>query len=378
MGSIPVVGFDNFSHQDAMVRVSLIFFALLLLTFSVEAQESNQQRIKIGVVYGFTGAAQVWSEYGRMGLELAEDEINSSGGINGKNIELIFEDSRSNPAQSVAAYRKLVTIDKVKIVLGNIWAFITNPLIPLAAKDNVILVSPTAMQESVERVNAHFFTMGEKIHSISNAVDSFFRLNKDVKTIGIFCWDDTWGQEYLKVWKQRASANGVKVKAAFCNIDFNNDFRTDVAKMASKKVDAVMIAHMGNVILQRMKEQRFSAKVLATSNLIEDIKVKKAPQELFEGVYVTDWKASDEFLVKFKRKYGVDAVVAAHNSYETLHSIAKALKISEKDTLEALRTVKYAGVAGLIDFSSSAFANKSVAQLYRVKKGNLEVTESLR
>jgi branched-chain amino acid transport system substrate-binding protein len=361
-----------------MVRVSLIFYALLLLTFSVEAQESNQQRIKIGVVYGFTGAAQVWSEYGRMGLELAEDEINSSGGINGKNIELIFEDSRSNPAQSVAAYRKLVTIDKVKIVLGNIWAFITNPLIPLAAKDNVILVSPTAMQESVERVNGHFFTMGEKIHSISNAVDSFFRLNKDVKTIGIFCWDDTWGQEYLKVWKERASANGVKVKAALCNIDFNNDFRTDVAKMASKKVDAVMIAHLGSVILQRMKEQRFSAKVLATSNLIEDIKVKKAPKELFEGVYVTDWKPSDEFLVKFKRKYGVDAVVEAHNSYETLHSIAKALKISEKNTLEALRKVKYAGVAGLIDFSSSAFANKSVAQLYRVKKGNLEVTESPR
>jgi ABC-type branched-subunit amino acid transport system substrate-binding protein len=127
-----------------------------------------------------------------------------------------------------------------------------------------------------------------------------------------------------------------------------------------------------------MKEQRFSAKVLATSNLIEDIKVKKAPKELFEGVYVTDWKPSDEFLVKFKRKYGVDAVVEAHNSYETLHSIAKALKISEKNTLEALRKVKYAGVAGLIDFSSSAFANKSVAQLYRVKKGNLEVTESPR
>jgi ABC-type branched-subunit amino acid transport system substrate-binding protein len=61
-----------------------------LLTFSVEAQESTQQRIKIGVVYGFTGAAQVWSEYGRMGLELAQDEINSSGGINGKKIELIL------------------------------------------------------------------------------------------------------------------------------------------------------------------------------------------------------------------------------------------------------------------------------------------------
>ncbi|NDA38119.1 MAG: hypothetical protein EBX80_06290 [Acidimicrobiia bacterium] len=122
-----------------MNRIALIIITWALLTFSVEAQESTQQRIKIGVVYGFTGSAQVWSEYGRMGLELAQDEINSSGGIKGKVIELIFEDSKSNPTQSVTAYRKLVTINKVKIVLGNIWSFLTNPLIPLAAKDiNVV------------------------------------------------------------------------------------------------------------------------------------------------------------------------------------------------------------------------------------------------
>jgi branched-chain amino acid transport system substrate-binding protein len=356
-----------------MYRLAFIVFLWALLTCSVNAQERDNQSIKIGVVYGFTGAAQVWSKYGRMGLELAQDEINNSGGVNGKPIELIYEDSKSIPAQSVAAYRKLVTLDKVKIVIGNIWAFITNPLIPLAAKDNVILVSPTAMQESVEQTNSHFFTMGEKIQSISGAVDSFFRLNKDIKTVGIFCWDDTWGQAYLKVWKERAAANSVQVDAELCNVDFANDFRTDVAKMAAKNVDAVIIAHMGDVILQRMKEQRFSPKVLATSNVIEDIKVKKTPQELFEGVYITDWKPSDAFLDKFKQKYGVDAAVEAHNSYETLRSLAKALKASEKDTLQALRMLKYEGVAGPVDYSSSSFANHSVAQLYRVKSGQFEI-----
>lgn len=338
----------------------------------MEAQEYSQQRIPVGVVYGFTGAANVWSDFGRMGLELARDEINSSGGINGKPIELIFEDSRTNPAQSVAAYQKLVTIDKVKIVIGNVWSFITNPLIPLAAKDDVILISPTVMQEALEMANANVFTMGASVNGIGDAVDTFFRLNRDVKTLGIFCWDDTWGQAYLKVWRERASANGVRVESELCNIDFSNDFRTDVAKMAAKKVDAVIIAHMGDVVLQRMKEQRFSAKVLATSNVIEEIKVKKAPLGLFEGVYITNWNPSKEFIDSFKLKYGVDPVLEAHNSYETLRSIAKALKISEIATLEALRTVKYEGVAGLIDFSGSSFANHSIAQLYRITNGNFE------
>jgi branched-chain amino acid transport system substrate-binding protein len=356
-----------------MNRVTLIVFLCTLLTFNVEAQESSQQRIKIGVVYGFTGAAQVWSEYGRMGLELAQDEINSSGGINGKQIQLVFEDSKSNPTQSVAAYRKLVTMDKVKIVLGNIWAFITNPLIPLAPKDRIILVSPTVMQESVEHTNEHFFTMGASIDGIGGAVDSFFKLNRDIKTIGILCWDDTWGQAHLKVWRERALANGVRIEAELCTNDFNNDFRTDVAKMSAKKVDGVIIAHMADVILQRMRQQRLSVKVLATNTVIEDIKVKKAAQEIFEGIYITDWKPSDEFLSKFKQRFGRDAVVEAHNSYETLRSIAKALKSSETNTLEALRTVKYDGVAGPIDFTGSSFANKSTAQLYRVHNGDFEL-----
>ncbi len=82
--SIHVGRLLNFTSVSPMNRFALVVLLWALLTFSVAAQESTQQRIKIGVVYGFTGAAQVWSEYGRMGLELARDEINSSGGINGK------------------------------------------------------------------------------------------------------------------------------------------------------------------------------------------------------------------------------------------------------------------------------------------------------
>jgi branched-chain amino acid transport system substrate-binding protein len=356
-----------------MKRFLLAVFVWAVLTCGAQAQDTSHEPIKIGVVYAFTGVAQVWSEYGRMGLELAQDEINSSGGINGRPIELIFEDSKSNPAQSVAAYRKLVTIDKVKIVLGNIWSYITNPLIPLAARDRVILFSPTTTQESVEQTNEYFFSMGERIQSISGAVDAFFTLNTDIKTIGIFCADDTWGQAYLKVWTERASVHGVKVEAAVCSTEVNKDFRADVARMSIKKVDAVIIAYMGDVILRRMKEQRFAPKVLATNNLIEDLKIKKAPQELFEGVFITDWQPSEIFLTKFKQRFGRDAVVEAHNSYEALRSLAQALKANETDPVSSLRTVKYEGVAGTIDFSGSSFANHSVGKLYQVKNGNLEL-----
>lgn len=356
-----------------MNRFALLVFVWVVLALNVQAQEPTNKPVTIGVVFGFTGAAQAWSDYGRMGLELAQEEINNAGGIEGRPIELIYEDSKTNPANSVSAYRKLVTIDKVQFVIGNLWAFITNPLIPLAAKDRVILVSPTVMQEAAERTNDYFFTMGASVQSISAAVDTFFTHNKEIKSVGIFCWDDTWGQAHLKVWRERAIANGVTISAELCNVDFGNDFRTDVAKMAAKKVDAVIVAHMGDVILQRMQEQQFKPKVLATANILEEIKVKKSSPQLFEGIFITDWRPNDEFFAKFRKKFGRDPVLEAHNSYETLRSIAMSLKSNVKDHLQALRTVKYDGVAGLIDFSSSSFANKSTAQLYQVRNGNSEL-----
>jgi branched-chain amino acid transport system substrate-binding protein len=290
-----------------MNRVALVVFLWALLTFSVEAQESTQQRIKIGVVYGFTGAAQVWSAYGRMGLELARDEINSSDGINGKKIELIFEDSKSNPAQSVSAYRKLTKFDLARIILGDVWDFLTHPLMPLAERDKVILFSPTVMPDAVDRTNNYFFTMGERRETLGAAVELFFKKNPEIKRLGIFCWDDPWGQSYLRIWRDVAEKNGVEIESLLCTMDFNNDFRADVTKMAKKKVDAVIIAHMANLVLQRMKEQNLSVKVLTTSNVVEDIKIKKAPKDLFEDIYFTDWKPNDEFIQKFKARFGLGA-----------------------------------------------------------------------
>ena len=358
-----------------MNRIALIAFVLALLTLNVEAQDSTPPRIKIGVVYGFTGAAQVWSEYGRMGLELAQDEINISGGINGKMIDLVFEDSKSNPAQSVSAYRKLTKVDGIKIVIGNIWDFITNPLIPLAGRDKVLLFSPTVIPDTLADTNDYFFTMGERRETLGAAVDLFFKKNPDVKRIGIFCWDDPWGQSYLRIWRDVAEKNGVAIESTQCTIDFNNDFRADVTKIAAKRVDAVIIAHMAEVVLQRMKEQKLAVKVLTTSNVVEDLKIKKAPKELFEGIYMTDWRPNDEFIQKFKARFKTEPAVEAHNSYETLRSLAKALSLGGEDTATALRKVKYTGVAGPIDFTNSSFGNQSAAQLYRVQDGEFALVK---
>ena len=93
--------------------------------------------ITIGAIYGFTGAANVWSAQARRGLELARDEINAAGGIHGRSIKVIFEDNRTTPQGAVGAFKKLVNTDHVHAVVGDIFSFLTLPLVPLAQRSHI-------------------------------------------------------------------------------------------------------------------------------------------------------------------------------------------------------------------------------------------------
>lgn len=368
-----------------MVRTPAIFRAVSLLSLlctalwgaALTAQAAPESTAplphRIGVVYALSGAAHVWGTYGRMGLELARDEINAAGGVAGRPIELIFEDSQTQSASAVSAYRKLVTIQKVPIVIGDVWEFLTNPLIPLANRDGTLLLSPTSTPKALQQTGPTTFTLGHPIKTIQESVRTFFARNPNTKRIGILCWDDPWGAEYLQAWRDAIIANGATEVVAVCTSDFNTDFRTEVLKVASKRVDGIFIAHLADVALKRIREQGLKVTILTTSNVVEDLTIKRAPQELFEGVFFTDWRPSPEFIQKFSARYATVPIVDAHNSYEALRSVAKALAMNPHNPAAALRSVRYTGVAGPLDLSDRNGANHAVAQLYQIRSGQIEL-----
>ena len=92
---------------------SFVMAALLALT-SCGAKETNE--IKIGGIFPLSGAVAVYGVECKNGIDLAIEEINAAGGINGKNVVLISEDDEGNPDKTVNAYQKLTSKDGAKIV----------------------------------------------------------------------------------------------------------------------------------------------------------------------------------------------------------------------------------------------------------------------
>jgi branched-chain amino acid transport system substrate-binding protein len=331
--------------------------------------------IKIGVVYGFTGAAAVWSDYGRKALELARDEINSEGGIHGFPLELIFEDSRTSPMGALSAYRKLVDVDKVPVVLGDVWSFITNPLIPSSARDKVVLISPTVMDVSVEGKSDSFFTFGHRVDGIRRAVGKFLARNPRSKTAAILCWDDNWGRAHLTLWKEILSQNHISLVDESCQGDFIYDYKADITRIAAKKPDLLIFGFGVETISRRLAEQNFHPSILTTNDMVEAVVEKKLPAPLLEGMYFTDWPQGPNFRAAFKKRFGKEPAIEAQNHFEVLQALARALRNDPGNLLVGLKKLNYHGEVDPIDFSKAPSVNLGVAELYQVRSGEIHQIE---
>jgi branched-chain amino acid transport system substrate-binding protein len=364
-------------------QIILILSVLLVLVGFVYATNSKHPReelktIKIGMVYGLTGPASVWTENGKKAAELAVEDINREGGVNGKKIELIIEDSKTDPKGSVSAFQKLTDIDNVDVVIGDVWSFITNPLIPLAESKKVVLLSPTVMNASVEKHSPYFFTIGHTVESQEEAMKKFFAINPDIKTVYDLCWNDAWGKAHSNLLKKVTEELGIKIVGQTCTADFSSDYRTEAIKIKTANPDAVFVTSAyADKAVKALVELKVNKKILTTTDLAAAIRTRDFPLDYTRNVWFMDWIPSQEFMDKFNKRYESYPITEAQNSYEAVRRIANALENNPTDLLKGIKALKYQTVDGEIDFTDSdnITANKAEAKLYSVNSESAEFVE---
>lgn len=349
-------------------RISLTLTIIPTLLIALTAWAEPAKPFRLGGIAALTGPASGWGNKARQGWELAVEGLNAHGGVNGRNIELIVEDSKTTPAGAVSAFHKLKNIDAVDAMVGDVWDFLTTPLIPLADSNKILLVS-TIIDQSTHERSPYFFTLGPKIVSTKGAVNQFLALNPGITRAAILGWDNDWGYAYEKIWSSALSEHQVELASTQRSTDLATDWRMEVTKAAALKPEAVFFGYQADRILRRFKEQRLEPKVLTTSNIVEELDLGTIPHELSEGVYYTDWIPNSDFVRAFRKKYGEAPTLNAPDAYEAVRSIARAAALDPRDMHGAMAQVSYQGVTGRVDFGESIAGNQSVASLMVVRSG---------
>ena len=217
---------------------------LLLLTLAIAACGSDgaeDEPFTIGVLESLTGPGETYGTVASQAKEMAKDEINAAGGIDGRRLEFVVEDSKCSAKDAIAAYRKLTDVDGVKIVLGTSCSSAMLGVAPLAEADGVILFSGLASNPDI--ANAGDYIFRTQINDLEVGVGTGNALWIDgARTLATITETTDYAQGVRRSTVAQFEKRGGRVVAAETYGSDITDFRTQLTKLIEADPDALHVA----------------------------------------------------------------------------------------------------------------------------------------
>jgi len=371
-------------------------FAASLLIGGASAQET----IKIGVTQPLTGAFAASGNYVAQGAKIAEEAINAQGGVLGRKIQLVIEDNKSNPTEAAASVEKLISRDKVPVLMGAWSSTLTLAVMPKLMEYQVpMLVETSSSGKITTSGNPYIFrispTSEMEAKAFAPAVKKF-----GIKKADFLATNNDFGlgasQEFSKMVKEQGAQVGVQEtmdpKAT--------DFSAQLAKIKASGGDTLFVTtavEQITLILKQAKEQQVKARIITTggSNSPDQLiaQAGDAANGSFHLVFFTPWfpdavknpDIAKRFVAEWnKRGHNVGGLTEGFRGWDGVHTIVEAIKKAGKADAKAITNamwdVKVKGINGDIAFIKQGPAGSESAQnvpsVYAVKIENGKVVKN--
>ncbi len=236
----------NYFQEDTMKKFLAIVLALVMIAaMGSSAFAAEPEVIKIGYIGDLTGGTSIWGQYGKYGAELAVMDYNEKGGVlNGQyKIELVPMDGKGEPADSVNAYKKLVTQDGVVASIGTNFSSCNIPMASVADELHVPIIGTAASNELVTvdesgKLHPYSFRMCFLDSYIGTAIGSYAAGNYKTAAL-ISVLGDTNSEAVSSFIKDAFEADGGKIVAEEQCQSGDQEFRAQLAKI--KKADPEVV-----------------------------------------------------------------------------------------------------------------------------------------
>lgn len=327
----------------------------------------------MGAISVLSGEGPAWGVNHQRGSLLAVDEINAAGGVAGKQVRVIFEDSPSGLARgAVTAYRKLTAVDKVRFILGPLTMDESSALLPLAEKDGVFLMGATYFP----RVSTNSFSTWIDADIESDRLATHLRTR--FARIAILASEQSWEAHTAR-----------RIRATFIRLGGQVDvleepsFETASVKNEALKVlrgnsDAVVITSY--FLFAKYVRELKALKVTVPLFGIElDQSVVDSTGGLAEGVrYIAPSPPKREFVAKFRRRFEADPDIPAASSYDAVHVLCNAIRDHGSDVAQVSaalnRLREYNGAARMEVRDGKVVVGTS---LYEVRDGRIRYLDDI-
>ena len=219
---------------------------------------------RIGVMESLTGPGETYGTVANQAKQMAVDEINAAGGIDGRKLELVVEDSKCNAQDSITAYKKLTAADGVKIILGTSCSGAMLGAAPRAEEDGVVLFSGLATNPDIAEAGDYIFRT-----SMSDAqlgIDTGNLLWADgIRTLATINETTDYAEGVRRESVAQFEKRGGQVVAEERYPTDTTDFRSQLTKLFNENPDALHVAAQaefaGGTIVKQARELGFDGPI---------------------------------------------------------------------------------------------------------------------
>ncbi len=323
---------DKTTRTVVWVVIALVVIGLVyaMAKRSDNQQASNGDKMvagetyKVGFSFPLTGDAASYGEPARNVVQLAIDEINDIGGVNGKKLEAIFEDDKCNGKDAANAAQKLVNVDRVQVIIGSMCSSASLAEVPIVTAGKIVMFSPGSTNPGLTGISKYFFRNIPSDAS-QGAVDAEFVYKRGLRKAAFIVESKDYPLGIYKAFSERfQQLGGTTLKEEFPTDA--TDFRTQLTKLRSQNPDLLFIDPQAPAsaerILKQLKDLGWKVQLMINEATAGDQKTIADNKDMLEGAYgaefVLDQSNSklQHLLESYKKRYGGELPFQSYGSTE--------------------------------------------------------------
>lgn len=340
----------------------------------------STETIKIGALLPMTGTAAIYGECQYNGALLAVEEANNNGGINGKKVELILQDTKGDVKEGVTAYSSMK--GQVQTAITAISGIVL-AVGPLADKDHVVVINIGAKSPKISQAGDYIFSTVQNSDSDEKVFAKFAKNNLGIKNIALISVNNDYGLGTSNAFSGSFTAEGGKIVANEKYEASATDFRTILTKIKASKPEGIFIVGYKEqgLLLKQAAELGLKTQWLAPEPFASPDIIKLANGAADGVIYHMpnlDPKVepAESYYVNYKKRFNKEADFCSANSYDGVKlfitAISKVGNDGEKIKNWLYSAKDWESTTGTSTFDSNGDVTKNLT-IMTVKDGQFVV-----
>ena len=345
--------------QKLLVSLSLTAFSLGV----------NAADIKIGVAQALSGGGAQYGKAILNGFEMAFEEINAAGGINGDTVKLVIEDTKSEKGAAINAYKRLIFGNKVLTIFGTTVSNTAQAAGPTAQSAKIPTISSSNTANGITAIGDYIFRNAVIEADVIPVTVEVAKKTLGIEKIAIFYGnDDDFTVDEYDIFKKVFEEQGIEITTVETFVKGDVDFKAQLSKIKSTNPDAIAIAALaeGGPIMVQARQLGIDLPFIGGNGMNTDKIFTAAPGAASNDLWVgSPWSLDGDsaenkkFIASYKSKYDINPDQFAAQAYDAAYIITEAIKGIElsgniaKDRTalrDALPEVTFTGATGPFKF----------------------------